>query len=203
MKIIGLTGGIGCGKSLVASVWREIGIDVLDTDDISHDLTRVGGEAIESIREVFGPKSITADGMLDRKAMRELIFSDRLARVKLEVILHTKILSRCQLWLKELERKQKSYAVLVVPLLFERGNLLQMVERVVVVDCTVETQIKRVMKRSKVSREEVQKIISNQVSRSVRLARADDIASNDSDNLNVGRQCSLSAITHIIKNSSD
>jgi dephospho-CoA kinase len=198
MKVVGLTGGIGCGKSMVASVWRENGIEVLDTDDISHDLTRTGGEAIQPIREVFGPASITADGMLDRKAMRELVFSDRVARAKLETILHTKILLRCQIWVEQLKRNQKSIAVLVVPLLFERGNLLPVVDRVVAVDCDVETQINRVMMRSKISREDVLKILSNQVSRAVRLARADDIVCNNSDNLNHGKQCAQSALTRLV-----
>ena len=172
---VGLTGGIGSGKSVVAGLFAKRGVAVIDTDEIAHELTRPGGEAIEAIRAAFGASLIGADGALDRTAMRKLVFGDAAARKKLEAILHPLIR-------KESARRRASaqspYAILVAPLLVESGVDRSRFARVLVVDCPEAQQIERAMRRSRVSETEVRAILAAQATREQRLAQADDVIDN-------------------------
>jgi dephospho-CoA kinase len=172
---VGLTGGIGSGKSMVAGLFAKRGVAVIDTDEIAHELTRPGGEAIEGIRAAFGTSSIGADGALDRDGMRKVVFGDAAARKKLEAILHPLIR-------KESARRRalarSPYAILVVPLLVEGGVDRSRYSRVLVVDCTEAQQVERAMRRSGLSEKDVRAILAAQATREQRLARADDVIDN-------------------------
>jgi len=173
---IGLTGGIGSGKSRVADLFAEWGAAVIDTDVIAHELTAPGGAAIEAIRHEFGPDIIAPTGALDRQAMRELVFESPLARQRLESIIHPLISSVTQ---KRAASAQGCYLVFVVPLLVESGRWQGRVDRICVVDCDPETQVKRVQARSGLTPEAIARIMSAQASREARLAVADDVVLND------------------------
>lgn len=179
--IVGLTGGIGGGKSAAAAFFAELGAAVVDTDVIAHELTAEGGAAMEAIRGAFGASVIAADGSLDRTSMRRLVFNDAAAKGRLESILHPLIRAASRLRCDEALAQGAPYAVLVVPLLVESGGYRERVSRVVVVDCAESSQIQRVMARSGLSREEVQRIMAAQATRTERLAAADDILNNDTD----------------------
>lgn len=184
---LGLTGGIGSGKTTVANMFGELGASLIDTDLIAHQLTMPGGLAIPAIREQFGNTVIGADGAMDRAAIRQLVFADHEKKHKLEAILHPLIRA---------ETKRVSltatgdYCIFVVPLLVESGNWKNRVDRVLVVDCDEETQIQRVMSRNGMTREEVEAIMRNQASRQQRLAAADDVIVNDGDLTNIRKQVS-------------
>lgn len=174
---VGLTGGIGCGKSTVAALFGELGACVIDSDAISHQLTQPAGAAIETIRAAFGSSYIDASGVLDRVRMRHLVFSDIAARQRLEGILHPLI--RAQM----LEHIQTAgaapYFLLVVPLLCETPAYRELVQRILVVDCDEATQIARTMQRSEMSEQEVRAIMAQQIAHTERLRLADDIIRND------------------------
>jgi len=172
---VGLTGGIGSGKSAVAELFAGRGVAVIDTDLIAHELTRPLGDAIEPIRSAFGAGAIGPDGALDRARMRELVFTDTAAKKKLEAILHPLINER-SVWLAE--HAVSPYVVLVVPLLVESGMDRKRYQRVIVVDCPEALQVQRVMQRSGLSEKEVRDIMAAQAKRSERLARADDVIDN-------------------------
>ena len=176
IKVVGLTGGIGSGKSAVAGMFAELDIKVVDTDDISRRLTGPGGDAMGPLASAFGAEYLTADGALDRCAMRKRAFSDPLARMKLEGILHPMIMVHS---LRELQQAQGPYAMLVVPLLFESERYLALVARSLLVDCGEALQIERVTRRSGLTVAEVRAIMAAQLSRGERLARADDIIENN------------------------
>lgn len=173
--LVGLTGGIGSGKSTVAELFAARGAAVVDTDAIAHALTAPGGAAIEAIRAEFGDAVIRADGALDRDAMRERAFGDPAARRRLEAILHPMIRTESA---RGLAAATGPYAMLVVPLLVESGGRAGEVDRVLVVDCPVEVQIERVMRRNGLSRARVESILAAQASRAQRLAAADDVIDN-------------------------
>ena len=175
--LIGLTGGIGSGKSTIADAFVELGAGLVDTDAEAHALTAPGGDAIEPIRQAFGANVIAADGSLDRPAMRQLAFTNSQARQSLEAILHPLIGARCNAAIAALTTP---YVLVAVPLLVESGNWIERVNRVLVIDCDEETQIERVIKRSGLTREQVQAIIDVQVTREERLAAADDVIDNSS-----------------------
>jgi dephospho-CoA kinase len=184
---IGLTGGIGCGKSVVADFFVKLGVPVIDTDQISRQLTASGGLAIPALRQVFGGGVICADGALNRVKMRELMLMDVDAKKALEAVLHPMI--------REDVTRQLSgfaaavmYCVIDVPLLFESGEWRSRVDRVLVVDCDVHTQVARVVARSGWCVEQVERVIALQVSRETRLALADDVLDNQGDLLNVAQQ---------------
>lgn len=177
LTIIGLTGGIGCGKSTVAHLFAEHGADIIDTDAISHQLTQTGGAAIPSIRAAFGSHYIGDDGALDRAKMRALVFSDADARQRLERLLHPLILEQTKVQL--LQMRASPYVVVVVPLLLQSAGYRQLVQRVLVVDCDEHTQIERVMQRSRMTEAEVRAIIASQMPRAERLRLADDVIRND------------------------
>lgn len=174
---VGLTGGIGCGKSIVASLFAEHGAGVVDTDAIAHQLTRADGAAIAAIRNVFGDNYITPDRALDRELMRDLIFSDTSAKLRLELLLHPLILEQAKAQLQQLA--QAPYIILVVPLLPESPAFRQLVQRILVVDCEPSSQISRVMQRSNLDEAEVRSIIARQTPRAERLLLADDLIHND------------------------
>jgi dephospho-CoA kinase len=173
---IGLTGGIGSGKTRVADLFAEWGAAVIDTDVIAHDLTSPGGAAMEAIRHEFGPDVISPTGALDRQAMRDLVFESPEARQRLESIIHPMISSVTQ---KRAAAAQGCYLVFVVPLLVESGRWHDRVDRICVVDCDPETQISRVQARSGLTPEAIARIMSAQASRESRLAVADDVIVND------------------------
>ena len=175
--IVGLTGGIGSGKSTVAALFAEHGAGIIDTDAIAHRLTQAGGEAIAAIRAAFGNGYLTVDGALDRAKMRELIFSDAAAKQRLEQILHPLIFEHAKAQLREL--RAKPYILIVVPLLPESRNFRQLVQRVLVVDCDENTQVMRVVARSRLTEAEVRAIIGRQTPRTERLRLADDVIHND------------------------
>lgn len=178
MLKIGLTGGIGSGKTRVADFFALWGASVIDTDAIAHQLTAPGGAAIEPIRVQFGPEVIAPDGSLDRRSMRELVFADPPARQRLEAILHPMI---GQVTREQAQQATGCYLVFVVPLLIESGRWRDKVDRICVVDCDPSTQIARVQARSGLTQEAIERIMSVQVDREVRLAAADDIVLNDGD----------------------
>lgn len=175
---IGLTGGIGSGKSSAARLFAELGAGVIDTDDISHELTRAGGAAIAPIRQAFGAAFIDAEGALDRTRMRERVFQDTAARKQLESILHPLIGAEAR---RRVTAASGPYVLLVVPLLMETGAYRDIVERVLVVDCSEDQQIARTMQRSGISESRVRSIMAAQIPRAERLARADDVISNIAD----------------------
>lgn len=184
--IIGLTGGIGSGKSAAADLFAELGAAVVDTDTIAHELTAPGGAAIPGIRAAFGDAVIAQNGALDRAAMRKRVFADPEAKVNLEAILHPMIRAESD---RRCAEARTPYVVLVVPLLVESGGYStgtssgrrSRVQRVAVVDCPEETQVARVMARSGLSVEEARSIMAAQVSRLERLAAADDVIDNSGD----------------------
>lgn len=174
--VVGLTGGIGSGKSAAAECFALRGVPIVDTDAIARELTAPGGAAIEPIRAVFGAAVLTADGALDRAAMRRIAFADPAARKRLEAILHPLIRAESEARLGRLGSAE--YAILVVPLLVESGAFRSRVDRVCVVDCPEELQIARVMARSGLTHDEVCLILAAQASRQARLAAADDVIDN-------------------------
>lgn len=175
---VGLTGGIGSGKSTVAQLFAAHGVPIIDTDVISHQLTCSGGGAIEAIKIEFGSNFIDATGAMDRGRMRQLVFSDHHAKQRLENILHPLILAQS----KQLaESASAPYVLLVIPLLFESGTYQDWLQRTVVVDCSESSQIKRAMTRSNLSEATVKDIMAQQLPRSQRLLQADDVILNDAD----------------------
>ncbi|MBK1681581.1 dephospho-CoA kinase [Rhodocyclus tenuis] len=177
--VVGLTGGIGSGKSAVTRCFADLGVPQVDTDVIAHALTAAGGTAMPAICAAFGDAVVQADGALDRAAMRRIVFADRGARARLESILHPRIRSESSARVAALG--EVPYLLLVVPLLVESGGWRSRVDRVLVVDCAEETQIARVIARSALSADEVRAIIAAQASRARRLAAADDVLHNDGD----------------------
>jgi dephospho-CoA kinase len=175
---VGLTGGIGCGKSRAAEIFAELGAGVVDTDAIAHQLTGPGGQAIACIAHAFGPEYVGADGALDRERMRALVFSDREAKTRLEAVLHPLIRAESR---RRVAATSAPYTILVVPLLLETGSYDDVVQRVLVVDCDESQQVARTMARSRLSEQDVRRIMAAQLSRAHRLQRADDVISNDGD----------------------
>lgn len=175
---VGLTGGIGSGKSSAARIFAELGAGVVDTDDIAHQLTQPGGRAVPAIATEFGKDYLTVHGALDRAKMRHLVFSDPAARERLERILHPLIRAESS---ARIAAAENAYVIVVVPLLIETGAYKTLVQRILVVDCEETLQIKRTMERSRLSEAEVRAIMASQVPRARRLAAADDVLNNDAD----------------------
>ena len=173
---VGLTGGIGSGKSTAAGMFEALGAAVVDTDGLSHELTAPGGAAMPALREQFGPEYVAADGGLDRERMRRLVFQDAAARAKLEAILHPMIREMAR---ERVTAARAPYVVLMVPLLLETGACLDIARRVLVVDCGEERQIERATRRSRLTAAEVRAIMASQLARAERLQRADDVLDND------------------------
>lgn len=182
---VGLTGGIGSGKSAAAHAFEELGATVIDTDAIAHALTAPGGAAIAPIRAAFGADYLTPEGALARARMRELVFADAAKKRELETILHPMIRARAS---ELAEAAPKPYVILMVPLLIESGDYRRRCQRIVVVDCPEEMQLERVMARSGLAAAQVRAIMANQVSRKARLAAADDVIDNSRDLAHLRRQ---------------
>ena len=184
--IVGLTGGIGSGKTTVANFFAELGAAVVDTDVIAHQLTAPRGAAMPAIIAAFGRSVLRGDGSLDRQAMRQRCFSDPATRQRLEAILHPMIRS------ESLKRSQNAgdapYVLLVVPLLIESGAYRERVDRILVVDCEESAQIARVIERSGLSADEVRTIMSTQATRAARLAVANDVVANNGSRDELQRQ---------------
>lgn len=173
--VVGLTGGIGSGKSEVARVFADLGVDVADADVAAHVVTARDEPGYRAVLAAFGPDARAPDGELDRGWLRRTVFADAAARRRLEGLLHPLILARID---AEIARWRGPYGLLSVPLLFERGNLLPRVARVLVVDCPEDEQVRRVMQRSGLDAAEVRAIMATQLPRPERLARADDTIDN-------------------------
>ncbi|MEW5862374.1 MAG: dephospho-CoA kinase [Pseudomonadota bacterium] len=176
--VVGLTGGIGSGKSAAAEHFARLGVAVVDTDVIAHELTRAGGAAIGAIRAQFGDAVIAPDGAMDRAKMRALVFADPQAKRRLEALLHPMIRAEAE---RRIAAARTPYVVLVVPLLVESGDYRARVQRVLVVDCPEALQIERVVARSGLTPAEVEAILRSQASRQARLAAADDVIDNSGD----------------------
>ena len=174
--LVGLTGGIGSGKSTVADYFVALGAALVDTDAIAHELTAVGGAAMPALIETFGKEVAGPDGALDRLAMRQLAFTQSDARGRLEGILHPMIRAlsaeRCRM-------AESPYVILAVPLLVESGTYRQRCDRILAVDCPENLQIERVMARNGMSIDQVKAILAVQATREQRLAIADDVLLND------------------------
>jgi dephospho-CoA kinase len=189
--VVGLTGGIGSGKSTVAHEFELLGAAIVDTDAIAHELTAADGAAIDPIRAAFGPTVLTSEWALDRAALRRHVFAAPAARLRLEAILHPLIRAASERQIRHAISADFPYVILVVPLLVESGDYRTRVDRVVVVDCPAETQIARTMARSALSREEVLAIMAAQSQRQERLAAADDVIDNDAGLDSLRRQIAL------------
>lgn len=178
--LVGLTGGIGSGKTMVSEQLANYGVGIIDTDLIAHQITGIGGVAISKIRAEFGDGFIDPRGALDRKKMREMVFKKPEARQLLEKITHPLIRKEAlDLALSLAQSSEVPYLVFSVPLLIESGTWVDAIDYVVVVDCLPETQISRVMQRSNLSHKAVQAILDAQTSRSARLAKADFVLENN------------------------
>ena len=172
---IGLTGGIASGKSVVADMFAELGVPVIDTDLIAREVVQPGEPALDEIRERFGETIIDAAGNLDRAALRKLIFHDDDARLDLQAILHPRIGAETR---RQADATGGDYQLIVVPLLVG-SPLVEFVDRILVVDCQEDTQIKRLLERDAESVEQAERILAAQASRKERLAIADDVVNND------------------------
>jgi len=175
--IVGLTGGIGSGKTTVADLFAQRGAALVDTDAIAHELTAPQGAAMAAIAAAFGAAVLRPDGGLDRAAMRAVVFADRAAKTRLEAILHPLIRQQSEARCKA--ATNAPYVLLVVPLLVETGSYRQRADRVLVVDCDESVQISRVMARSGLAADAVKAIMATQASRAERRAVADDVVLNE------------------------
>lgn len=177
--VIGLTGGIGSGKSTIAEMFAKLGVDIIDTDTIAHQLTAVGQPALTSIRTLFGKGVMAVDGALDRSKLRHLVFSDATAKKSLENLLHPLIREQV---VKTLSQTSSApYRIVVVPLLFETNAYQNIIQRSLVVDCPEELQVKRAKTRGTLDEAEVRAVISAQCNRKKRLEKADDVITNDGE----------------------
>lgn len=175
---LGLTGGIGSGKSTVARSLAELGAAIVDTDAIARDLTAAGGLAMASIAAAFGHAFVTPAGALDRERMRALAFTDATARNQLESIIHPLVGLEAQRQAASAADEGRACVVFDIPLLVESSVWRQNLDQVLVVDCTPEVQIKRVMARSELKRDTIEKIISSQIGRERRMGAADIVIDN-------------------------
>lgn len=177
MYLVGLTGGIGSGKSEAARIFSELGVHVIDTDAIAHELTSAGHPVLKKIIEQFGHIYLKADQTLDRAALREKVFSDQNARLQLEAILHPAIYEGVQQALRE--NASAPYQVIAIPLLFESERYLKLISRSLVIDCSEELQISRATARNGLAPSAVKAIMQAQMPRSERIKHADDVILND------------------------
>ena len=181
MFIIGLTGGIGSGKSAAAKILKELGLKVIDLDQITHELMMPSELGYIEIKKEFGEKYIDTKGAIDRKLLREEIFSSFDLKKRIESILHPIIFEECNKQLNIL--KHEKYIVLVIPLLFETKNYISLIDESLLIDCDLETQIERVIKRDSISKTLANRIIKNQMNREKKQLLADKVILND-ENIN-------------------
>jgi dephospho-CoA kinase len=174
---IGLTGGIASGKSTVANLFSDLGVEIIDADEIAHSITSKQGSAYGQIVKHFGMDILGDDNELDRKKLRTIIFNNSELRKDLEQIIHPKVHSIIN---KQTFESQESYQIIVIPLLIETGYQ-EFVERVLIIDCSLETQLTRLMNRDDETLESARKIITNQIEREKRLHLADDVIENEQE----------------------
>ena len=173
--VVGLTGGIGSGKSAVADAFAALGAPLVDADAIAHEISAAGAAGQRAVAETFGAAATAVDGSLDRRWLREQAFADPTFRERLERVLHPLIRAEAD---RRIGEWTAPYGLFVVPLLLDRGDARGRVHRVLVVDCPEETQIARVMERSGLREDQVRAIMAAQLSRPARLAQADDVIDN-------------------------
>lgn len=186
--VVGLTGGIGSGKTTVADAFATLGIEIVDADVLAHHLSAAGAPGFEAIRRSFGDSVVGPDGEVDRAALRRLVFADAAKRANLEGILHPLIRAEA---VREVHRWSGPYGVVVVPLLLEREGIRSIVDRILVVDCPEEEQVRRVVARSTLAPEEVRAVMATQLDRAQRLAAADDIIDNSGAAASIAPQVRL------------
>jgi dephospho-CoA kinase len=196
--LVGLTGGIGSGKSAAADRFAQLGAAVIDADAIAHELTGCNGAAMPAIEQAFGAEVLATDGSLDRAAMRRLVFAAPARRVQLEAILHPMIRAASAQRCDAAWAASAPYVIMVVPLLVESENNQKRFHRIVVVDCPESLQIKRVMARNGLTEPEVKAIMAAQASRQQRLNAADDVIVNDADLGSLQAQVSALHVTYCL-----
>ena len=174
---IGLTGGIASGKTTVCDLFKELSVEIIDADVISHELSKKGGAAFEEIIEAFEDEIIGDDGELDRKKLRSIVFNDNTKKKMLERIIHPKVLLSIN---EKIKASQSDYLIISVPLMIETG-MNAMMDRVLLIDCNVETQIERIIQRDQTSREEAIKIIESQASIESKRDLSDDRIINNNE----------------------
>ncbi len=177
--IVGLTGGIGCGKTTVSQFFTALGVESVDADIVAREVVQQGSDALTKITERFGPSILLADGSLDRRQLRSIIFHNETEKHWLNRLLHPLI--RQQL-IAQLQQCQSPYALLIAPLLLE-NNLTTLVNRVLVIDVPESIQLQRSMQRDNADAEQIKAIMNSQISRQARLAQANDVIDNSSNNL--------------------
>ena len=174
---IGLTGGIASGKTTVCNLFKDLSVEIIDADVISHELSKKGGAAFEEIIEAFEDEIIGDDGELDRKKLRSIVFNDNTKKKMLEMIIHPKVLLSIN---EKIKASQSDYLIISVPLMIETG-MNAMMDRVLLIDCNVETQIERLSQRDQSSREEAIKIIESQASIESKRELSDDRIINNNE----------------------
>ena len=174
---IGLTGGIASGKTTVCNLFKDLSVEIIDADVISHELSKKGGAAFEEIIEAFEDEIIGNDGELDRKKLRSIVFNDNTKKKMLERIIHPKVLLSIN---EKIKASQSDYLIISVPLMIETG-MNAMMDRVLLIDCNVETQIERLSQRDQSSREEAIKIIESQASIESKRELSDDRIINNNE----------------------
>jgi dephospho-CoA kinase len=180
MYIVALTGGIGSGKSEAARLFAQLGVPIVDTDVIAHELTAKGSPILSEIEHMFGAGVLNEDGSLNRSRLRAHVLSNPVERIRLEGLLHPVIYERAIECLKNNESKlQPQYQVLVIPLLFENNRYHSVINKILVIDCDENTQVTRAMARSQLSKDEVKALMAAQTSRKVRLNGADEVIENN------------------------
>jgi len=177
MLIVGLTGGVGCGKTTVADSFKRYQIPIIDADEITRDLVIPGAPILQRIVTQFGAGIVRSDGQLDRRKLRQVIFENPSKRKQLERLLHPEVRKQIQRWIKT---QSAPYCLVVIPLLVESG-MDAIVDRVLVVDCDARHQIERVVSRDDCSKEQVRAIMATQTSSEARLAKATDVIHNNDD----------------------
>ncbi len=177
MLVIGLTGGIGAGKTLVSDLFSDLGVPVIDADQMAHELTTAGSSACSAIEAEFGADFFLPDGELDRRKLRQEVFSNPARLKRLGAILHPRIRERIKAEISRLRATDSAYCVVAIPLLIE-ADMLDLVDRLVVVDVPASMQVQRVTERDHVSPRDVEKILRQQATREQRLALADHIIDN-------------------------
>ena len=184
MLKIGLTGGIGCGKTTVSKLFEQLGVSVIDADETAHQLVEPGQPALQAIVKIFGANIVNADGSLNRSTLRDIVFSDTAKKKQLESILHPEVFSMIQ---KTIDKFEKPYCIVCIPLLFETGKT-GFVDRILVVDCPVSNQVQRIILRNGLDQNRIMSIINSQVDREYRLKHADDVIDNSGDGIGLAEQ---------------
>ena len=185
MLVIGLTGGIAAGKSTATAFFQDRGVPVIDADEVARDVVAAGTAGLSAVIAAFGPQILQADGTLDRRRLREVVFADPAARHRLEAILHPLINTQIR---ARLQQVTGPYCVLAVPLLIESANLRALVSRVLVIDVPEDVQLARLMQRDRMSAEQCRAMLAAQASRAQRLEGADDVVDNATDITALTRQ---------------